>query len=339
MAERIIDLDCGVAMVVTDLHGAWPVYCRLRDHFLALRARGQADMLVFCGDLIHAEKPGDPDYSLGILLDVMRLQQELGRDHVVMLLGNHELPHIYGVTLAKGDVSYTPGFEAALAAMDADPKAPTRRADVIDFLMGLPFYARTKAGVLLTHAGAAPEAATVEAMERLLAVDHHSLLAETDAKLVAFGMSEARASIERITQTPYDSQVRHFLAVSGPNDPRYNDLLRGMIISHGSEEFELMWSALFSTNEYDSSVETYGFIVERFLQAVSKISPIEQRVLVAGHIAAPNGFRLIGTQQLRLATYAHARPRESGKFLLLNCEKRVNTAADLVNNLKYTSTV
>ena len=51
--NRAVDITQGTAFVVTDLHGSREAYLRYRDRFLTLRARGEADVLVFLGDVIH----------------------------------------------------------------------------------------------------------------------------------------------------------------------------------------------------------------------------------------------------------------------------------------------
>ena len=135
-------------MVVTDLHGDWEIYQRYRDRFIDLQAKGQADCLIFTGDLIHRNRSDQDDKSLEILFNVIKLQAHYGRA-IIYLLGNHELPHIYGISLAKGDRIYTPTFEQSLSESG-------RRADIINLFVSLPFYLRTRAGVCLTHAGAAP---------------------------------------------------------------------------------------------------------------------------------------------------------------------------------------
>ncbi len=61
---RVIDLEAGMAMVVTDLHGDWDAYQRYRDRFLDLRANGRADYLILTGDLIHHEGSEAEDKSL-----------------------------------------------------------------------------------------------------------------------------------------------------------------------------------------------------------------------------------------------------------------------------------
>jgi len=133
-------------MVVTDLHGDWDTYRRYRDRFVELHAKRQADCLIFTGDLIHRDVPTDPDHSLEIVLDIVKSQETFG-EAIICLCGNHELPHIYGFGLGKGEVDYTAGFEAALS------QSPYR-STVISLFDSLPFYVRTAAGVSVTHAGA-----------------------------------------------------------------------------------------------------------------------------------------------------------------------------------------
>ena len=63
--KRVVDLEAGIAMVVTDLHGDWDAYRRYRDKFLTLRANGRADYFILTGDLIHHEGMEDEDKSFG----------------------------------------------------------------------------------------------------------------------------------------------------------------------------------------------------------------------------------------------------------------------------------
>ncbi|MBL8164365.1 MAG: metallophosphoesterase [Anaerolineae bacterium] len=334
MSQRIIDLSGGMAMVVTDLHGAWDVYRRLRDQFLALQAKGAVDHLVICGDLIHNEGLEEVDASLDMVLDVMALQAEMGTERVIMLLGNHELPHIYGLTLAKGSVEYTPRFEAALTRFDQRYKSTLKRKDVIAFLAGLPFFARTKAGVLLTHAGAAADVASVRHVERLKNISHQDLINSADGELKKFDIGSLQRGYSHFTGVSYEEQARRYLAVTGPDDPRYNELLRVLFLSGQNTDFDLMWNTLFSQNELDVGEGTYTKIVRNFLQYVSEASPNEQRVLVAGHIGVKDGYAEVGKQQLRLASYTHAFPKRAARYMMLDCNKPVQTAADLVPYLK-----
>src|SRR5690606_13378000 len=131
------------------------------------------DRLIICGDLIHGEGAEEVDHSLDMLMDVMNLQADLGAERVTMLLGNHELPHIYGLTLATGSIQYTPRFEADMTRLNQLYRSAYRRKDLIEFLASLPFFVRTKGGVMLTHAGASAEVKSADLFERLVEIDHH----------------------------------------------------------------------------------------------------------------------------------------------------------------------
>lgn len=337
MPERLITLPAGSVLAVTDLHGAWDVYVRLRDKFLTLREAGAVQTLLLCGDLIHAEENAVYDASLDIILDVLRLRRDYGRDTVIMLLGNHEMPHIYSLTLSRGDTVYTPPFEAALTGLAHKQRRDFTRDDVIEFFAEAPFYAATRAGVLFAHAGASPELTDPADFQRVLSIDHDALLQAADEQIQNFGAAEARANFERILKQPYDEQVRQLLAVSGPDDPRYNHLVRSMVVSNSNPLFDLLWSALFTRNEHEVGVEAYPAVVADFLRAVSVFAPVEQRVLVSGHIPVLDGYEMIGTQQLRLASYTHARPQKAGRYLVLDTEQPVMKADDLVPLLRYTA--
>ena len=326
--KRLVQLTAGTALVVTDLHGAWEPYTRVRDIFLEKHERGEADTLVISGDLIHPASADQADESLAMLQDVMRLQVELGAERVVMLIGNHELPHIYSIPLAKGDMVFTPAFEKALGEIGES------RATVLDFLAELPFYAVTSGGVLLTHAGAAPEVADPETFGHLLQADHIALLDIVEERLREFGYDQARASYERIAKVSYKREVRELMGITSVSDPRYNDLLRGTLATTDNYEFDLIWSALFARNEQDMGLPAYTQVVQRFLQAVSQVSGIDVSVLVSGHIVTRGGYGLVGEQQLRLSTYAHARPNEAGLYLLLDCTRPARIAADLIPGLR-----
>lgn len=306
-------------MVVTDLHGDFDLYRRYRDRFLKLRAWGFARRLILCGDLIHSEGPARADRSLDIMLDVLALQQTLGPD-LIILLGNHEMPHIYGVNLARGDVEYTPRFEAAMGA---------HRAAIVALLKRLPFYVRTQAGVMISHAGAPPAALTPTGWDRLRGYDHDAVLAQADvlAHAEPEALAALRADYAKLAGQPYDTLARRYLAVSGPDDPRYDDLLRALIVSD-SEAFNFLWSALFTRNELDIGEAQYGAQVDAFLRVASEgFTP--QRVLVAGHIPT-RGRRIVAEKQLRLYSGAQDGVTRDSCYLLLDTAQAVDDAYDLL---------
>lgn len=330
--KRVIDLESGTALVTTDLHGAGAVYDHLRARFLRLREQGVVQRWIICGDLIHASGPEEEDASLRMLIDVMKLQEELGRETVILLLGNHEMPHIYGVSLAKGNISFTPRFENALTQLDHQSLSYYRRHDVMAFLRRLPFYVRTKAGVTLSHAGAALPLAAANLVEVILDFDHDALLKLADDRMRAkYDMFALK------TNTRYLAQAKTELAVDGPHDPRLPELARSMVVTQTCDDFNLLWDVLFATNETSGTpLSGYQEIVRKALKQLSAFGPYEQRVIVAGHIGVEGGHKLVGLQQLRLASYSHARPNEAGEVLLLDCATPIQDAEELVAHLRPT---
>jgi len=126
--------------------------------------------------------------------------------------------------------------------------------------------------------------------------------------------------------------AKFYLAVSGTEDPRYSDLLRGIIVSNGIEEFAPLWNLLFTQCEKEYGNRKYRKILTRFLEAFSTRGEA-QRVLVTGHIVTQGGYEIVADQQLRLSSWAHARPHDAGSYLLFDVRRPVNRATDLVRGI------
>ena len=329
MTRRAVDLTDGVAMVVTDLHGSGEAYEAYRARFLAHYTAGEAQRLILCGDLIHGNGPAHADRSLPMLQDVMALQAAYGPDTVIMLLGNHELPHLYSLPLSRGSTDYTPRFEATLSAA-----GPAMRDTVLAFIAALPFAVRTGAGVMINHTGAGPLAALPGNRDRLLHFDHADLLNRVDRVIANQDPASLREVYSQSTGTDYAEAARYYLAVSGPDDPRYNDLLRALILNKSDSSFELLWDTFFTRNEHAIGEETYARLLEAYLQAWSVGAPAEQRALVTGHIPVPGGYQLVAERQLRLASWAHANPPQAGLYLLLDCATPVPSAEAVIAGLR-----
>ncbi len=320
--NRVVSIPAGVVMVVTDLHGDWSMYQRYRDVFLGLRAQGLAHTLLFTGDVIHSEGPPEGDLSVEIVLDLLTLRDELD-DHLVVLLGNHEFSHIYPFVLSKGNHVYTPRFELAMGMY---------RQAIVDFFDGLPFYARTPAGVTLCHAGAFAQVRDPVALTRVLAFSHRALLQAAAAGLPQARLAEYRKTFDAMQLVPYERQVRELFDVAGPEDPRFYDYLIAQFAMQ-QPEFDLLWEALFNRNELDYGDSVYGGYVLDLLGALSR-DYAPQRVLVTGHIRCVNGYHIVaGNQQLRLASATHAKPFQSARYLLFDAERPVYSAEDLLPGL------
>jgi len=324
MPDRFVNLDAGTAMVVTDLHGSRSAFDRCLAHFEERYARGEVQRLILLGDLIHSYGPPDSDASLSMALDLIQLQAELGSETVMMLLGNHELPHIYGVTLAKGEREFTPRFEHALGE---------HREAVLSFFRRLPFYIRTAAGVLLGHAGPAPE--VVQHIGTLRELDHSELLADADHILARVDdLDGIYAQYSLLHGVPYAELAFRYLAAQGANDPRYPHLLRGFLISQQEREFQVLWNALFTQNDAGLTAAAYANACQVFLDALSAGAPMPQRMMVSGHIPTRGGHAIINPFHLRVSTWAHAQPPRAGCYLLLDCARPVTSVHDLLADLR-----
>ncbi len=319
---RIRDINEGIIMVVTDLHGDWDAYQRYRDRFLQLHHQGKANYLILAGDLIHYTENQGPDRSLEMVLDVMRLQAELG-DHVIYLLGNHEVPHLYSITLQKGKQLYTPPFEAALG---------DHRHQVLALFDKLPFYVRTAGGVSIAHTGAAPVFSDKNNAGRVFSFSHKRIWRETAESIPSELRPSLRRALSRSSKRAYDDIVREYFDVSSPEDPRYDYFLIGAVASTSHPDFQMLWDALFTRNELQYGPEAYDLMLRSTLEAFS-LQYSQQRVLVSGHIDCQGGYKLVLDQQLRMASAKHALPRESGVYLLFEADKTVKTAVELLPKL------
>lgn len=325
MPPRIIDLKDGVTMVISDLHGDRDAFARYVGRFLQLYNRKKVQRILLLGDLIHNEGATQVDDSLQLTLDVIRMQKVLPKGTVIMLLGNHEMPHLYGVSLAKGDTEYTPAFEQALSHSG-------KRNEVLNFFDSLPFYVRTASGVMFTHAG--PDGNAMVNIERLRHFDHQEVIAEFDHALsLNPHPDQLRALYGQTMGMPYEVLAKFYLAVSGPEDPRYDNLIRAFMISHESSDFELLWDTLFTRCEQGVLPHLYERLVNVFLDTYSEDAPAPQEFIVTGHMRTDGGHTVVTERHLRLASAAHATPREAGEYLLLDFSQPIESMEMLLSSL------
>ncbi|MCB0037873.1 MAG: metallophosphoesterase, partial [Anaerolineales bacterium] len=224
---RLWSLTSGRWMVVSDLHGDGRLYKRFRNHFLDLHHKGEVDGLILLGDLIHfTPREKQADTSLDMVLDVIKLQKEYG-DAVIYLCGNHELPHIYTFNLSKGTTEYSPPFEQALTLSG-------RRAEILTFFKQLPFYLRTSAGVSITHAGAFDGAQSAEAMNQLFHWNHQAVLDHATAIMSRYKRQALHYAYARLSGIhSYGHVVQALMGLDDPDDPHYDDPIRGLIAMRG----------------------------------------------------------------------------------------------------------
>jgi len=314
----------GRAMVVTDLHGDGDAYLRYRDRFLELHANGEADCLIIAGDLLHQRSPNAYDASLDIVVDLLKLRAQFG-DAIIVLCGNHELPHIYSFSLSQRGAEFTATFEFALS------ESP-HRAAVTEFLLSLPLFLRTAAGVSLTHAGAADSMTEFADAQQVFEWDHRTCLERAALSLTHENVERLRGAYARMSSAEsYDELVSHYLAVEDRDDPRYDNLLRGFC-AMSEPGFDLVYNALFSKCERSYGDEKYEELLELLLRHLSH-DYTEQRVLIAGHMKVEGGHVIVAGRHLRLASAHHARPRTAGQYLLFDTARPVQQPVDLLDGL------
>jgi hypothetical protein len=257
------------------------------------------------------------------VLDILALRDSFG-DAIIALCGNHELPHIYSIVLGKGQTIYSSPFEAALSASG-------RRADVLEVFDALPFYMRTAAGVCLTHAGAFSDIADVA--QTLFNWDHGAVRAWADAQLDQADRMELRNGYARLSgEESYMAMARDYLAVGGPDDPRFDDLLRGFLVT-AHPHWRQLRAALFTRCEQERGEQIYAHMLNDLLHALSS-DYVPQRWLVAGHLHVDGGHALVAKRQLRLASAAHASPRAAGQYLLFDASRPVEHTQTLIAGLR-----
>ncbi|MEM9951207.1 MAG: metallophosphoesterase [Chloroflexota bacterium] len=318
---RVRHFDSGMAMVVTDLHGEGDAFDQVIHTFFDLLEAGQADRLIICGDLIHIRRPVE-DHSLRMVKEIIKWQEKLGEDTILMLMGNHEMPHIYNITLAKGHEEYTAPFEHALT-QSGD------RDIVHKFFRSLPLYITTEAGVLISHAGATAAVTKDYEAQNILTFDHDALIQLADDRILN------NLDIEVLKHDrEYVQQAIEYTAITGLDDPRFHHLLRGQVLSHDEEEFQFLWDVLFARNEQQWGNDTYQVIAQHFLRAIADATGQNLNVILAGHISTRGAYHIVCDEHLRLSSFAHAHPHESGQYLLLDCAELVNQASDLVPHLR-----
>lgn len=321
---RLWSLNSGIAMVVTDLHGDWKAYQHFRDCFMDLRAKGKADFLLFTGDLIHSDSADFPDQSVEILLDILDIRSKFG-DVIIYICGNHELPHIYGYGLAKGQSEYTPAFEHRMSQSKA-------RAEIIELFLALPFYIRTAAGVSIAHAGATPLISNARSAMSLFNWNHQAVLEEARAKLTENDKEGMRRAYARLSLAEsYEELALKYLAVSKVDDPRYDDLLLSFFVT-SNDEFDLLYSALSTGCEYEFGLEAYNSALSSLLHYLS-MEYSNQSILVSGHMSVQDGYQIVTKNQLRIASGAHAKPLNTGRYLLFDTALPIANMDDLLKGL------
>jgi hypothetical protein len=167
---------------------------------------------------------------------------------------------------------------------------------------------------------------------RVFSYSHQGVLDKVAANLPVEQRPALREGFGKLCNERYDVMARDYLAVTGPDDPRYDDLLIGLLAST-HPDLELLWAALFTRNEQQYGERDYAIFLDALLHDLSA-GFHRQEVLVTGHVPCRGSYALVVSRQLRLASGAHAHPRQAGRYLRFDVEKPVRRADELLSGLE-----
>jgi len=158
--------------------------------------------------------------------------------------------------------------------------------------------------------------------------NHQALRAWADEQLAQGDRAELRSGYARLSgEHSYDAMARHYLAVTGPDDPRFDDLLRGFFVT-AHPDFGIVRTALFTRCEQEESEDVYAARLAAALMCLS-VDYFPQHVIVAGHLATPGGHTVVAERHVRLASGAHAQPATAGQYLVFDTARSIERAEDV----------
>jgi hypothetical protein len=163
--------------------------------------------------------------------------------------------------------------------------------------------------------------------------DHQAVRAWAEERLAQGDRAELRSGYAKLSgESSYDVMARRYLAVSGLDDPRYDDLLRGFFVT-AHPDFRIIRSALFTRCEQEDGEDAYTARLAAALEGLS-VGYAPQHLLVAGHMATPGGHTVVAARHLRLASGAHAHPAASRAYLLFDTRRSIDSIDDLLAGLQ-----
>ena len=280
MQPRILKLDQGKALIVSDLQGNLEDFERCLELFFELYSAKNCDYLIFCGDIIHGYA-GYPDQSLKIINTLINLQQT--NTNIILLMGNHELSHVVHWKLSRGSHSFTDDFEK---------KILNDRERYWDFFQKLPFAVISEGGLFINHTG--PSAALSEIKDEKwdLYWKHHS----------------------RKDWYQYLNIEESFLITKALKSS-WNPIFGENLLK--TPQGKILWEVFMNKNEYQYK-SNYDQLIQGFITTMSVIFPVN--LVISGHIPEENGYRVVHDKHFRLCTSYGAVNQSSKQCLLVSME-------------------
>jgi hypothetical protein len=302
---NVHDIHAGRIVVASDIHGNWEDYQRVRKRFEQLRKANRAEVLALGGDIIHSER--GEDSSVRILDDLI----DNPDDCVLSMMGNHELAHIYHMSVSAGNHSITDAFEEQVAG---------KRERYAGFMKKMPYAIRTRGGVLINHSGANAAMskkcgftnlnAFVDGFNLIDLLDHDAVIEE----LKTFVRCAYRQEGKTLPEGFFDGYTPEIGQIFGDS---------------GIGKY--LWDVFFNGNEHEYG-NNYRSILNSFLEVMSTgRDPLQ--FLVSGHLPVPaEGYQTLYGTQLR-ASLTHCADKSRRKLPLIDAARNYDTIEQIVNSM------
>ncbi|MBU0979646.1 MAG: metallophosphoesterase [Nanoarchaeota archaeon] len=308
MTNRIIDIEVGKLMAVTDLHGNWQDYRRSKEQFASLNKDGNADICVFLGDIIHAY-PDQEDRSKEIIDDLMALGTNKPGSPYIAVMGGHEMAPVYHMNLFKQDKDTGIPYEFSKAFEDA---IKDDRQKYVDFLKDMPFAVRTAGGVLLLHAGA--------------------------TQIIGEDRQEAyKVTYQSFSNWDHDAMLRQLvMTAERMGEPIQTDDFNPSLGKHLEDNWtgKVLWEFFMNSNERGSQGVNYFSHIPGFLKFMGTGHP-GLDMMVTGHLAVKKGVQVVCDEQLRISSSLGAVSDLDKHLLLFGASKRYENADELAKNCRW----
>lgn len=297
LGKKILDIPRGKYMVVSDIHGRREDFLKVMEVWYEHEAAGDAEGLVFLGDLVHGRGKWK-DHSPSFIDTLLEIGCNQPGSNVYALLGNHELVHIYHAELWSSTYCYTEELEMAIAH---------NRDYYVSFFESMPFFIRTIGGILLTHAGGSgylggvPLGPYQPDFETLSNWDHREVLARFAEKA---GVRFNRDSVQKQLTVQLGENFRYF------------------------PEGNFLWEMLMNKNERVYG-KAYPDVLRQSLKFLSEGHPQGLNTVVTGHVRVPDGLQLVNEMQLRISSAYGAANDLQKKYLIIDSEKYYQNSQEL----------
>lgn len=298
--KRIIDIEDKKVMIVSDIHGSQHDFERIMVRFNYFKETGQADQLLFLGDIIHSFNY-KKDASIRLLDTLIDKGCNQPGSDLICLLGNHELVHLFHIPLRKGNWEFNKGLEWKMAK---------DRRRYHQFFCQMPIAVRLSGGVLINHTGAAPY--------------------YNEKLLTARGLSASfwrEWNFNSITETYFSDEVVEQMKQRYLPDCGY-DLME-------QEVGKLLWESYMNGNEKQYAAQTYFKMIDEMLAYYSwdrVAQPLKW--LVSGHIGVDWGVETVGENQLRICSSAGCPLDLEKKILILDAKRAYESLSHLKEGLQ-----